>query len=168
MFENLVDALIKKVKTEVVTDPNMKEIPLAYLMRRNIPESIKHFLNQEVELWIRGEEQKFSSSDQFDYDAPQVRMLIDQIFDFLKQNSRFHLNKFNQLVERAIKLEMNYLIEPHRTLSQFIFKNNQIVSTMDVYNTLKYFFRLEYYKNAISDYFNTKYLREISQEQFQK
>jgi hypothetical protein len=97
---------------------------------------------------------------------PEVRVLIDQIFDNLKQNARFDQIKFNQLIERAIKLEMNYLIEPHRTLSQFIFKNSQIVSTMEVYDTLKYFFKYGYYKDAISDYFNAKYLREISQEQF--
>lgn len=167
MLENQVDALIKKVRDEVITDSNMKEIPLAYLMTRNIPESIKHFFNQEVELWIREEEDKFSTSDRFDYDMPEVRILIDQIFDLLKQNARFHINKFNQLLERAIKLEMNYLIEPQRTLSQFIFKNNPVVSTMEVYDTLKYFFKYGYYKDAISDYFNTKYLHEISQDQFQ-
>jgi hypothetical protein len=168
MLESTVETLIEKVKNEVLSDPHMQEIPLAYLMTRNIPESIKHFFDQEVELWIREEEEKFESSDRFDYDMPEVRMLIDQIFDFLKQNARFDMNKFNQLLERAIKLEMNYLIEPHRTLTQFIFKDNAVVSTMDVYDTLKYFFRYEYYKDAISDYFNTKYLHEISQDQFQE
>ena len=166
MLENTIEVLIKKIKDEVITDPNMTDIPLAYLMTRNIPESVKHFFDQEVELWIREEEEKFSSSDRFDYDMPEVRMLIDQIFDHLKQNARFDLNKFNQLLERAVKLEMNYLIEPHRTLTQFIFKDSAIVSTIDVYDTLKYFFRYEYYKDAISDYFNTKYLYEISQDQF--
>ncbi len=166
MLENLVDTLIKKVREEVITDPNMKDIPLAYLATRDIPESVKHFLNQEVELWIRDEEEKFSSSDRFDYDMPEVRILIDQIFDNLKQNARFDQNKFNQLIERAIKLEMNYLIEPHLTLSQFIFKDSQVVSTMEVYDTLKYFFKYGYYKDAISEYFNAKYMREISREQF--
>jgi len=166
MLENLVDVLIKKVRDEVVSDPNMQDIPLAYIQTRQIPESVKHFLDQEVELWIRDEEEKFNSSDRFDYDMPEVRMLIDQIFDYLKQNSRFHINKFNQLIERAVKLEMNYLIEPHRTLTQFIFKDQQVVSTIDIYNLLKYFFKYEYYKDAISDYFNAKYLREISGEQF--
>jgi len=166
MLENLVDVLIKKVRDEVVTDTNMTDIPLAYLQTRNIPDSVKHFLDQEVELWIRDEEEKFTSSDRFDYDMPEVRMLIDQIFDHLKQNARFHINKFNLLIERAIKLEMNYLIEPHRTLRQFIFKDQQIVSTISIYNTLKYFFKYSYYKDAISDYFNSKYLKEISGEQF--
>ena len=166
MLENLVDILIKKVREEVITDPNMQDIPLAYLATRDIPDSVKHFFNQEVELWIRDEEEKFGSSDRFDYDMPEVRILIDQIFDNLKQNARFDQNKFNQLIERAIKLEMNYLIEPHRTLSQFIFKDSQVVSTMDVYDNLKYFFKYGYYKDAISEYFNAKYMREISQEQF--
>jgi hypothetical protein len=168
MLESNVETLIKKIRDEVLSDPHMQEIPLAYLMTRNIPESVKHFFDQEVELWIREEEEKFESSDRFDYDMPEVRMLIDQIFDFLKQNARFDLNKFHQLLERAIKLEMNYLIEPHRTLTQFIFKDSAVVSTMDVYDTMKYFFRYEYYKDAISDYFNTKYLHEISQDQFQE
>jgi len=166
MLENIVDILIKRVKDIVITDPNMKNIPLAYLMTREIPESVKHFFDQEVELWIREEEEKFTSNERFDYDMPEVRMNIDKIFDILKQSANFHITKFNQLLERALKLEMNYLIEPQRTLTQFIFKDSPIVSTMEVYDTLKYFFRYDYYKDAISDYFNTKYLREISQDQF--
>jgi len=166
MLENIVDVLIKRVKDIIITDPNMKDIPLAYLMTRDIPESVKHFFDQEVELWIREEEEKFTSNERFDYDMPEVRMNIDKIFDILKQSANFHITKFNQLLERALKLEMNYLIEPQRTLTQFIFKDSAIVSTMEVYDTLKYFFRYNYYKDAISDYFNQKYLREISQDQF--
>ncbi len=166
MLENIVDVLIKRVKELVVTDPNMKNIPLAYLMTISIPDSVKHFFDQEVELWIREEEEKFTTNERFDYDMPEVRMNIDKIFDVLKQNANFHVTKFNQLLERALKLEMNYLIEPQRTLTQFIFKDSPIVSTMEVYDTLKYFFRYNYYKDAISDYFNTKYLHEITQDQF--
>lgn len=167
MLNQTVDTFIKRIKSVVIKDPKMTNIPLAYLTTLDIPESVKHFLDQEVELWLREEETKFSSEDRFDYDMPQVRMLIDQIFDLLKQNANFHVNKFNQLLERAVKLEMNYLIEPHRTLSQFIFKDNDVVSTMEVYDTLKYFFKYEYYKNAISNYFNLKYLRQISRNQFE-
>jgi hypothetical protein len=166
MLENMVDALIKRIKDEVIKDPNMQDIPLAYLMKCNVPDSVKHFFNQEVELWIREEEEKFSSNERFNYDMPEVRMLIDKIFDFLKQNAHFHITKFNQLLERAVKLETNYTVEPQRTLTQFIFKDSPIVSTIEVYDTLKYFFKYEYYIKAISDYFNTKYLREISQDQF--
>lgn len=166
MLEETLDVFIQRIKNAVITDKNMTAIPLAYINTREIPDAVKHFFDQEVELWIREEEEKFTTTDRFDYDVPEVRMLIDQIFDQLKQNAIFHINKFNQLLERAIKLELNYLIEPHRTLTQFIFKDSNIVSTMDIYDTLKYFFRLEYYKIAISDYFNLKYLREIAKDQF--
>jgi hypothetical protein len=169
MLENIIEILIKRIRDEIVNhNQGMTNVPLAYLMTRNIPESVKHFFDQEVELWLREEEEKFNTDERFDYDQPEVRMLIDQIFDLLKQNAFFHMNKFNQLLERAVKLEMNYLIEPHRTLTHFIFKDSPIVSTMEVYDTLKYFFRYEYYKNAISDYFNQKYMREISQDQFEQ
>jgi len=166
MEEEILDIFIKRIEQKVITDEKMTVIPLAYLMTRDIPDSVKHFFDQEVELWIREEEEKFTSNERFDYDMPEVRMLIDQIFDRLKQNATFSRSKFHQLLERAVKLEMNYLIEPHRTLTQFLFKDSPRISTMEVYDTLKYFFRYEYYKNAISDYFNMKYLREISQDQF--
>jgi hypothetical protein len=166
MTEQIVDKFIERIKEIVIADQNMDSIPLAYLMTRDVPDAIKHYFDQEVEIWLREEENKFTTTERFNYDVPEVRMLIDQIFDHLKQSATFHLNKFNQLLERAIKLEMNYLIEPHRTLSQFMFKDSNVASTMEIYDTLKYFFRLEYYKTAISDYFNTKYMREIKKDQF--
>lgn len=166
MLDQIMDTFVNRIRKTVVADDKMSDIPLAYLMTLEIPQSIKHFFDQEVEIWIREEQEKFTTNERFDYDTPEVRVLIDQIFDHLKQNARFHITKFNQLLERAIKLEMKYLIEPHRNLSQFLFKNSPKISTIEVYDTLKYFFRYEYYKNAISDYFNLKYLREISQDQF--
>lgn len=166
MLEDVMDVFIERIRKKVLSDDKMKEVPLAYLMTLDIPQSIKHFFDQEVELWIREEEEKFTSSDRFNYDLPEVRVLIDQIFDILKQTAQFSLPKFNQLLERAVKLQMNFVIEPHRTLTQFLFKDNRIISTIEVYDTLKYFFQFEYYKEAISDYFNTKYMKQISQEQF--
>ncbi len=166
MLDHVKDTFLSRLQKDIVTDSNMQSIPLAYIMQLNIPDSIKHFFDQEVEIWLREEEEKFTSTERFDYDMPQVRMLIDQIFDLLKQNATFHITKFNHLLERAVKLQMNYMLEPHRTLTQFLFKDSPRISTMEVYDTLKYFFRFDYYKTAISDYFNLKYLREISQDQF--
>ena len=166
MLDETIEIFTERIKKLVLKDERMNNVPLAYLMTLDIPQSIKHFMDQEVELWLREEEQKFETSERFDYDQPQVRMLIDQIFDHLKQNAYFEITKFNHLLERAIKLELNFIVRPHRTLAQFIFKDDRVVSTIEVYDTLKYFFKFEYYKNAISDYFNTKYLREIDQEQF--
>ncbi len=165
MLDETIELFTKRVRETVLADQRMSHIPLAYLITLQIPDSIKHFFKQEVEIWLREEEEKFTS-ERFDYDEPQVRMLIDQIFDHLQQNAVFELTKFNHLLERAVKLELNYLVRPHRTLTQFIFRNSNNVSTMEVYDTLKYFFKFEYYKNAISDYFNTKYLRSITQDQF--
>ncbi len=165
MLDETIDVFTERMKEIVLKDQKMPAIPLAYLKTLDLPESIMHFFNQEVELWLREEEEKFES-ERFDYDQPEVRMLIDQIFDRLQQNAVFELTKFSHLLERAIKLELNYIVKPHRTLSQFIFKDNDTVSTIEVYDTLKYFFKFEYYKNALSDYFNTKYLRSVSHDQF--
>ena len=120
---DVVKVFIERLRNMVITDEKMTTIPLAYLATLKLPDSVSHFLDQQVELWLREEEEKFESTDRFDYDQPEVRMHIDQIFDLLKQNATFDINRFNQLLERAIKLETNYLIEPHRTLKQFIFKD---------------------------------------------
>ncbi len=167
MLDQIIENIIQRIRKEVV-QPGMNEIPLSYLFTRNIPHSIKHFFDQEVELWIREEQQKFTSSERFDYEIPEVQVLMDKIFDTLKQTATFHLNQFNRLLERAIKLEANYLIRPHQTLSQFLFKDNFVITTIEVYDMLKYFDKFEYYKDALTDYFNLKYLREISQTQFEE
>ncbi len=167
MLEQIIENIIRKIRNEVV-QPNMNQIPLAYIMTRNIPNSVKHFFDQEVELWLREEADKFSSSDRFDYEMPEVRVLIDKIFDILKQTATFHITVFNRLLERAIKLEARYLITPHRTLTQFLFKDSHVITTMEVYDMLKYFDKFLYYKDALTDYFNLKYLREITEPQFRE
>ena len=167
MLEKVIDSIIANINKEVLS-PQMDQIPLNYLMTCNIPDSVKHFFNQEVEIWLREESDRFTTNDRFNYDAPEIRVLIDKIFDILKQTATFHINKFNQLLERSIKLEANYLIFPHQTLTQFLFKDNPVITTMEVYDMLKYFEKFQYYKDAVTDYFNIKYLREISQNQFEE
>ncbi len=167
MLDQIIENIIRKIRAEVV-QPNMEQIPLAYIMTRNIPDSVKHFFDQEVELWLREEAEKFTTNDRFDYEMPEVRVLIDKIFDILKQTATFHITVFNRLLERAIKLEARYLITPHRTLTQFLFKDKNTITTMEVYDMLKYFDKFLYYKDALTDYFNLKYLREISEPQFRE
>ena len=166
MLEDTVERFTNRLKGVILTDERMTSIPLAYLMRLDIPDSVKHFFDQEVELWLREEENKFTTNERFDYDMPEVRLLIDQVFDILKQSATFHISKFSHLLERAVKLQMNFLIEPHRTLSQFLFKDSPVISTMEVIDTFKYFFKFDYYRTTVSEYFDQKYLREISQDQF--
>ena len=86
MLEEVIQNIIKSIKSEVVTS-QMDTVPLNYLMSRRIPDSVKHFFDQEVEIWLREESDKFASSERFDYDLPEVRVLIDKIFDILKQSS---------------------------------------------------------------------------------
>ncbi len=167
MLEQIIENIIQKIRREVVK-PGMDQIPLNYLLTCQIPDSIKHFFDQEVEIWIREESHKISSSERFDYEMPEVQMLLDKIFDILKQNATFYMTQFNRLLERAIKLEANYLIRPHQTLTQFLFKDSFIITTIEVYDMLKYFDKFQYYKDALTEYFNIKYLREISQTQFEE
>jgi hypothetical protein len=167
MIDKVVSSLIKKTADSVL-QPGMNRVPLNYMLGLNIQESIKHFFDQEVETWIMEEDARISNSERFDYDRPEVRMLIDQVFDGIKQSAEFDLPTFHRLLERTIKLEMNFLLKPQQTLTQFIFKDSAIVTTKQVYDTLKYFFRLEYYKDALSEYFNQKYMQEISETQFKE
>ena len=167
MLDQIIDNIIQKIRQEVV-QPGMNDIPLMYVLTRDIPHSVKHFFDQEVEIWIREESQTISSSERFDYEIPEVQMLLDKVFDTLKQSATFHINQFNRLLERAIKLQANYLIRPQQTLTQFLFKDSSVITTIEVYDMLKYFDKFQYYKDALTDYFNLKYLREISQNQFEE
>lgn len=166
MLDQIIENIKQKIRKEIIHS-GMDTIPLNYILTRKIPDSIKHFFNQEVEIWLREEAQKFSS-DKFDYDNPEIQVLVDKILDILKQTATFSGNKFNLLLERAVKLEANYLIRPHQTLSQFLFKDSNVIKTIEVYDMLKYFEKFTYYKEAFTEYFNKKFLREVSQSQFEE
>ena len=45
MLDQVIDNIIAKIHKEVVT-PQMDQIPLNYLMTRNIPNSVKHFFRK--------------------------------------------------------------------------------------------------------------------------
>jgi hypothetical protein len=165
VIDQVVSQYIEKVKSDVLND-QMQDIPHAYLMQKELPKSVKHYFDQEVENWIIEEEAKFESSDRFDYDMPEVRVKIDQIFDHLKNSATFDLNKFNQLLERAVKLEKDFTVRPQQTMANFLFKDKSTIRTKEVNDTLRYFFVYTYYKEKLTEYFNLKYLQEINIEQF--
>jgi len=167
MLERIIENIQRNIRDEIL-QPGMNNVSLNYLLTRNLPEFIKHFFNQEVELWLREESEKFSSNERFDYDSPEIQMLVDNIIDTLKNTASFTLNQFNRLLERAVKLEASYLIRPHQTLTQFLFKDNYVITTIEIHDMLKYFEKYNYYKDAFTEYFNLKYMREISQTQFEE
>ncbi|MFQ5585161.1 MAG: hypothetical protein ACE5GL_12065, partial [Calditrichia bacterium] len=115
MLDQIIENINEKIRKEVLT-PGIESISLNYIMSRNIPEFIKHFFNQEVEIWLREEGDKFTAGERFSYDAPEIQMYIDKILDLLKQTATFSVNQFNRLLERSVKLEASYLIRPHQTL----------------------------------------------------
>lgn len=167
MIDNVVDQYISHVGNSVLKD-QMQIIPLAYLMQKDIPKSVKHYFDREVENWILEEEVKFESSERFDYDIPEVRMYIDKIFDHLKNTATFSLNNFNKLLERAIKLEKDFTIKPHQTMNNFLFKDSNTIRTKEINDTLNYFFVHNHYKEKLTEYFNLKYMQEINIEQFKE
>jgi hypothetical protein len=167
MLERIIEHIQQNIRNEILQS-GIDNVSLNYLLTRNLPEFIKHFFNQEVELWLREESEKFISNERFDYDSPEIQMLVDKILDTLKNTASFALNQFNRLLERAVKLEASYLIRPHQTLTQFLFKDNFVITTIEIHDMLKYFEKYNYYKDAFTEYFNLKYMREISQTQFEE
>ena len=167
MLDQVIENINVKIRNEIIK-PGMDSISLNYIITRNIPEFVKHFFNQEVEIWLREESEKYTSSERFSYDAPEIQMHLDKILDLLKQTATFTENQFNRLLERAVKLQASYLIRPHQTLTQFLFKDNFVITTIEIYDMLRYFEKFVYYKDAFTEYFNIKYMQEISQKQFEE
>ncbi len=141
-------------------------ISLQDLKKRDIPSFIKNYFDRESEKWIREESSMFLSSGRFNYDMPEVRKKFDELYEILKNTAIFHRAKLHRVLEQAVKLQSNFLIQPERTMVQFIYRDDDVITPAEVMDSMKYFLDYEYYYKALEQYFKSNTMETISRAKF--
>jgi hypothetical protein len=141
-------------------------ISLQDLKKRDIPSFIKNYFDRESEKWIREESSMFLSSGRFNYDLPEVRKKFDELYEILKNTAIFHRAKLHRVLEQAVKLQSNFLIQPERTMVQFIYRDDDVITPAEVMDSMKYFLDYEYYYKALEQYFKSNVMETISRAKF--
>ncbi len=143
-----------------------ERVSLQEIKKRDIPSFIKNYFDRESEKWIREESSMFLSSGRFNYDLPEIRKKFDELYELLKNTAIFSRAKLHRVMEQAVKLQTNFLIQPQRTMVQFIYRDDDVITPAEVMDSMKYFLDYEYYYKALEQFFKNNPMETISRTKF--
>jgi hypothetical protein len=158
------DAIVSNLHEKIIGKE--KTIALADLKKRDIPSFIKNYFDREAENWIREESSMFLSSGRFNYDLPEVRKKFDELYEVLKNTAIFNQARLHRILEQGVKLQTNFLIQPERTMVQFIFRDYDVITPAEVMDSMKYFIDFDYYYKSLQAYFKSNPMETISKTTF--
>lgn len=164
MVINEIDGIVANLHKRIIGKD--KAIALQDLKKRDIPGFIKNYFDREAEKWIREESSMFLSSGRFNYDLPEVRKKFEELYEVLKNTAIFNQAKLHRVLEQAVKLQSNFLVQPERTMVQFIFRDDEVITPAEVMDSMKYFLEYEYYYKALEHYFQSNQMDTISRTKF--
>ena len=143
-----------------------ERVSLQDIKKRDIPSFIKNYFDRESEKWIREESSMFLSSGRFNYDLPEIRKKFDELYELLKNTAIFSRAKLHRVMEQAVKLQSNFLIQPQRTMVQFIYRDEDVITPAEVMDSMKYFLDYAYYYQALEQFFKNNKMETISRSKF--
>jgi hypothetical protein len=143
-----------------------QNITLNEIKNRDIPNFIKNYFDRESEKWIREESSMFLSSGRFNYDLPEVRKKFDELYEVLKNTAIFNRARLIRILEQGVKLQTNFLIQPERTMLQFVYRDDDVITPAEVIDSMKYFVDYEYYYKGLEQYFQSNTMESISRAKF--
>lgn len=160
-----VDSILDNLEKQILGDK--PELTLEEITAKDIPNFVKNYVDREAEKWIREESSMFLSSGRFDYELPEVRQKFDELYGLIKKTAKFKKVRLSRILEQSIKLQMNFLLTPQRTMLQFIYRDAEVITAAEVKDSMKYFVDYSYYNQAVDQYFKLKEIDVISRNKFQ-
>lgn len=159
-----IDGIIANLTQKLLgKDPS---ISLKDIKAKEIPGFITNYFDREAEKWIREESSMFLSSGRFNYDLPEVKKKFDELYTLLKDTAVFNRPKLMRVMEQAVKLQTNFLIQPERTMVQFVYRDDDVITPAEVIDSMKYFVAYAYYYQGLEHYFQTNQMDTISKAKF--
>lgn len=158
------DAIVSNLHQKIIGKD--KSIALADIKKRDIPNFIKNYFDREAENWIREESSMFLSSGRFNYDLPEVRKKFDELYEVLKNTAIFNQARLNRILEQGVKLQTNFLVQPERTMVQFIYRDYDSITPAEVMDSMRYFIDYDYYFKSLEAYFKSNPMETISKTTF--
>jgi hypothetical protein len=166
MFEREIESIIENTRAKTIGDAD--SIMVADLLNAPILPSIKIFFHAEVESWLKDEQSHQLGSGRFRHDDLEVIERLKEIDSILVRNAVLSREEFLSILDKAVKLQFNYICRPQWTLAKFIFKNDDVKSGEEIQPGLKYFYNYTYYRDILSRLIQKKSFNEMTLESFER
>ncbi len=143
-----------------------EKISVLDLINLNIPDPVKAFISQEIENKVEHEFREFRKFSKFDFDHPKVKPLFDELKVMLKYNRELDIEELSILLKLALDLNLDYLLKPCDTLTNFVFKYDEFQSVEFIKDRLKFVKEYSYFPLLINEFFNRTGISKISKNDF--
>lgn len=143
-----------------------EKISVLDLINLNIPEPVKAFISQEIENRVEHEFREFKKFSRFDFDHPKVKPLFDELKVMLKYNRELDIEELSILLKLALDLNLDYLLKPCDTLTNFVFKYDEHQSVEFIKDRLKFVKEYSYFPLLINEFFNRTGISKVSKNDF--
>lgn len=137
MFESEIEQLKKHLAAKL---PQPQ--PFVYLhdiLTSVIEDCYKHSIQADVDWWIYEEQLERAEHPHFDTTAPELQEMFAALDDAYRQYARFNNSQFNEAIESAVKVRLNFLCRPRTTLKWFVFRGAPTKTVYEIVLRLSYF-----------------------------
>ena len=103
-----------------------------------LPQRLRAYFRAEAARLLE-EENTYRSSSRFNHSSADIKKLEQKLDELLVQKATFRRDEYLDTLERAVKINFNYLCRPQLTLRSFVFRGEEAVTTGIALQRLAYF-----------------------------
>ncbi len=155
MFESEIEQLKKHLAAKL---PQPQ--PFVYLhdiLVSAIDDCYKHSIQADVDWWIYEEQLERADHPHFDTTAPELQEMFAALDDAYRQYARFNNSQFNEAIESAVKVRLNFLCRPRTTLKWFVFRGAPTKTVYEIVLRLSYFSDYNYLTTGFHEWAQKTY-----------
>ena len=164
MFDREIENIISTVRQRTIM--NSPAIAIKDILAADVPFVLKTFFRANIEFMLIEELQQQHKGSRFNFEHPEVQSLQNQINSILVLNFSYPRSEYNERVDDAVHLMVNYLIRPQWTLKHFLFQKEEEISASLIVRLLRYFSPYDYLRELIIHYIQEKHITSFRQEDF--
>ncbi|MEN3038935.1 MAG: hypothetical protein ABDI07_07275 [Candidatus Kryptonium sp.] len=165
MFEKEIQNIKQKILANAL---GKEQIQLTEIMRWDIPQSVKDYFNIFAERILIEEVLNLLYSKRFDQDNPDLISIRKKLITTLKNSFLFTYPEFENAVDKASKFSLNFVIRPEWTLTKIIFKNDEVKTAEQIFDSLSNINEYPYYKKLITKILEKYQPNEVKVDFFKK
>jgi len=166
MLEQETDTIIHTTSQRITGTGD--SVAVKDILAAEIPHPIKTFFRADVESMLTEELRNFQKHSRFNFQHPEVRGLQSQINSVVVLNYSFPRPEFQERLDNAVHMLVNFLIRPQWTLASVLFEEERKISSLTLGRLLRYFGPYEYLRTLIAHYVQEKNITTLTQEDFCK
>ncbi len=136
------------------------------LKNSHVHPSLKKYVFEVIDYQLLIDKRNLEKYSHFDYSGERIGSLFNRISDEIKSNKLFTAEYISDILNRAIQFNINFLSQPNQTLLSFIYGEDKIKTSQDIFEKLRYAYYYKYISKIITTYLRKKNIERINRNDF--